>query len=149
MTHCNLQQNHAQQEKKKLIKTRLKPATVQEFTDRKKLATEMFRSAVTQLPNGNVTAIIDNKQLVPVDISKYPMNIYCLAKINCIGGIYASIQNKNGKGEILYRIHKGKNMKMDCAWKEFYSAPFEMVSEQLKKDVLERAEYWGKVCYAK
>jgi len=137
--------------KKKLIKTKLKPATVREFTDRKQLATEMFRSVLTQLPNGNVTAIIDkinNKwQLVPIDITKYRMNIYCLAKINCIGGIYASIQNNNKKGEILYRIHKGKNMTMSCAWKEFYSAPFATMSEQLKKDVLERAWHWGKVCF--
>ena len=137
--------------KKKLIKTKLKPAKVQEFTDRKKLATEMFRSVFTQLQNGNVTAIIDkinNKwQLIPIDITKYSMNIYCLAKRNCIGGIYASIQNKNGKGEILHRIHKGKTMIMSCAWKEFYSAPFKTMSEQLKKDVLERAWHWGKICF--
>jgi hypothetical protein len=137
--------------RKKLIKTKLKPTTVQDFTDRKQLATEMFRSALTQLPNGNVAAIIDNInnkwQLVPIDITKYPMNIYCLAKRNCIGGIYASIQNKNGKGEILYRIHKGKTMTMSCAWKEFYSAPFKTMSEQLKKDVLERAWHWGKICF--
>jgi hypothetical protein len=139
--------------KKKLIKTKLKPATVHEFTERKQLATEMFRSVFTHLLNGNVTVIIDkinNKwQLVPIDITKYPMNIYCLAKRNCIGGIYASIQNNNKKGEILYRIHKGKNMTMSCAWKEFYSAPFKTMSEQLKKDVLERAWHWGKICYAK
>lgn len=137
--------------KKKLIKTKLKPEKVHEFTDRKRLATEMFRSVVTQLPNGNLAAIIDkinNKwQLVAVDITKYSMNIYCLAKKNCIGGIYASIHNKNGQGEILYRIHKGKNMIMNCAWKEFYSAPFETMSEQLKIDVLERAWHWSKECY--
>jgi hypothetical protein len=137
--------------KKKLITTKLKPAKVQEFTDRKKLATEMFRSVFTHLQNGNVTVIIDkinNKwQLVPVDITKYPMNIYCLAKRKCIGGIYASIQNHNKKGEILYRIHKGKNMTISCAWKEFYSEPFKTMSEQLKKDALERAWHWGKVCF--
>lgn len=137
--------------KKKLITTKLKPEKVHEFTERKRLATEMFRSVVTRLPNGNVAAIIDkinNKwQLVPVDITKFSMNIYCKAKQNCIGGMYASIHNKNGKGEILYRIHKGKNMIMSCAWKEFYSTAFETMSEQLKIDVLERAGYWGKECY--
>ncbi len=137
--------------KKKLIKTKLKPTTIKEFTDRKQLATEMFRSILTQLPNGNMAAIIDKInhkwQLVAIDITKYPINIYCRAKINCIGGIYASIQNKKGKGQVLYRIHKGKNMTMSCAWKEFYSTAFETMSEQLKKDVMERAEYWGKVCF--
>lgn len=129
----------------------LKPDQVEEITEESKLGKKMFTSVLTRLKYGNISAIIqtnsDNQLQMAINHSDKSLHELCRARENCLGGVYASVHNNNGKGEIFHRVHKGNRMKVACAWIESYSSEFEAMSEQLQKDVIGRAWHWIKVCF--
>jgi hypothetical protein len=130
----------------------LKPDKVEEFTAQKKLAKQMFSSVLTRLENGTVSAMLQRdgdkgKLQLALNHSEKTLHELCAAQENCVGGVYASVHNKGGKGEILHRVHKGKQMQSACAWLESYPSEFAPVDDTLKKEVIGRAWHWVKECF--
>ncbi len=130
----------------------LKPDKIKEFTNDRKLATKMFTSALTQLENGMLSAIIHRKDenaqfYFTVNHSEKTLHALCEEQETCVGGVYASVHNHKKKGEILHRIYKTKKMQTACAWLEEYTSEFGVMDETLQKEVIGRAWHWVKVCF--
>jgi hypothetical protein len=130
----------------------LKPDSIEEMTDDKQLATKMFTSITTRLPNGMLSATIqqENPQQhlnLTINHTDKTLHELCPTQENCVGGVYSSVHNKNGQGEIFHRVFKGKNIQIACAWVEHYSTEFGSINEQLQQDVIGRSWHWVKECF--
>ena len=130
----------------------IEPESVKEFSEERKLATKMFSSALTRLPNGQVGAVIhrqNDKAKIYLTVNHSEKNLHelCREQETCIGGVYASVLNNKNKGEILHRVHKTKKMLTTCAWLESYSSKFGVMDEALQQEVIGRAWHWVKECF--
>ncbi len=128
----------------------LKPDNIEEITDQRQVAKKMFVSSLTRLPNGMLSATIHRTEgefWLEVNRSDKALHDLCPAQESCVGGIYASVHNKDAKGEILHRVYKSKTMQIACAWVEFYASEFDTVDEDLTKNVIGRSWYWVKKCF--
>jgi len=130
----------------------LKPDSVEEYTEERKLATKMFSSIVTQLKNGMVSMTIhrqDEKARLQLKVnhSEKTLHELCRTQETCVGGIYASVNNHKNQGEILHRVYKTKRMQTACAWLELYSEEFGPMDAALQQEVVGRAWHWVKKCF--
>jgi len=128
----------------------LKPDKIEEITDQRQVAKKMFVSSLTRLPNGMMSATIhraENELWLEVNHSDKALHELCPAQETCVGGVYASVHNKDAKGEILHRVYKGKTIQIACAWIEFYASEFNQVDKALSENVIGRTWYWVKKCF--
>lgn len=131
----------------------LEPDKTEEIIEQRKLAKKMFTSVLTRLADGMINALIiqsDNdkdKLQLAINHSDQTLHELCRVQETCVGGIYSSVHNNQGKGEILHRVYKGQTMQIACAWLESYPSEFGQVDEQLQQDVIGRSWHWVKVCF--
>lgn len=130
----------------------LKPEQIQEITEQKALAKKMLTSVPTRLPDGRLSAVIaregDNGKLeLAINRSGKMLSELCRIQENCVGGVYVSVHNNQGKGELFHRIHKGKKLQIACVWLESYSFEFGPVDNALQKEVIGRSWHWVKACF--
>ena len=130
----------------------LKPDKIEELTEQKKLAKKMFTSVLTRLTDGMISAVIQyendkDKLQLAINHSDKTLHELCRAQETCIGGIYSSVHNNQGKGEILHRVYKEQTMQIACAWVESYHSAFGQMDKQLQQDVIGRSWHWVKVCF--
>ncbi|SEH08900.1 hypothetical protein [Candidatus Venteria ishoeyi] len=132
----------------------LNPETTNEMTEPLLLNRYMFRSYGTMLPGSTQVAwlqITGNKQwrLNPLNNSD-ELHKTCQAHYDCAGGIYVSVHNlPDGSGEIFYRIHKGDNLEIQCAWVEHYPQVFSSIDKVLQRNILGRSLAWAEQCLQK
>jgi len=131
----------------------LEPVQVEEMTSEKQLAKKMFTSMLTRLPNGMLSAVIQAQKNDKTDLRlkmnhlEKTLHELCRTQENCVGGVYSSVHNHKGKGEIMHRIFKGKRLQIACAWIEHYPSEFDPMNEQLEQDVIGRSWHWVKECF--
>jgi len=129
----------------------LKPDNIEEIKEERILAKKMFRSILTQLPNGMINAVLHRQYgrlYLVVNQSDKNLHELCETQETCVGGFYTSVMNQKGKGgEILHRIYKGKEIQIACAWLESYPTEFGTMNEQQQQEVIGRAWHWVKVCF--
>jgi hypothetical protein len=128
----------------------LKPDKVEEITEQRILAKKMFRSILTQVPNGMISALLHRQYglfYLKINDSDKTLHELCQQEETCVGGFYASVMNQNEQGEILHRIYKGKEIQIACSWVESYSTEFEGMNTEQRDEVIGRAWHWVKVCF--
>ncbi len=128
----------------------LKPDNIKEITEQRILARKMFRSILTQVPNGMINAVLHRQYgrlYLTLNHSDKNLHELCETQETCVGGFYTSVMNQKGKGEILHRIYKGKEIQIACSWLESYPTEFGTMNEQQQQEVIGRAWHWVKVCF--
>lgn len=131
------------------------PQQIDTITDGKELIKRMLKSSLTRLPNGQFERLIQrnflgNLKFVSTTAEQQKnLSETCRAIEDCLGVVYATINQMEQQTQIMYRIHhRNDSFNLTrCAWVETYDFNVSEMNDALTKQLKVRALKWTNTCF--